>query len=88
MGEVTQFPMNKMLEEKLQKMTEEMEELYRILEGLHKGLNELELKAAEAEARYNVEFRKLVEAVGVENISIGLLSYCTEAEEHMYGKKD
>jgi len=88
MGEVTQFPTNKIMEEKLQKMTEEMEELYTLLENLHKGLNELELKAAEMEATYNVEFKKLVDIVGVENISIGLLSYCTEAEDHMYGKKD
>jgi hypothetical protein len=88
MGEVTQFPTNKVQEEKLQKMTEEMEKVYRVLENLHEGLNELELRAAEMEASYNVEFRKLVDVVGVENISIGLLQYCTEAEDHMYGQED
>ena len=88
MGEVTKFPINRVLEDKLQKMTENMEEVYLVLDNLHKGLNELELRAAEMEAEYNVEFKKLVDAVGVENVSIGLLSYCTEAEDHMYGKKD
>jgi hypothetical protein len=88
MGEVTQFPTNKVMEDKLQKMTESMEEVYIVLDNLHKGLNELELRAAEMEAEYNIEFKKLVDAVGVENISIGLLQYCTEAEDHMYGQKD
>jgi hypothetical protein len=88
MGEVRQFPTTKVEAEQLEEMTQELEAMYKALEAAHGLINELELQCAELEANYDAKFAKHVEVVGVENVSVHLLNYCTQAEDHIYGQKD
>jgi len=88
MGEVTQFPTIKVEEQQLYDMTEELQAMYQSFDKVHELINELELQAAELETVYDAKFDKYVKTVGVENVAVHLLSYCTFSEDIIYGEND
>lgn len=88
MGEVTQFPTIKVEEQQLYDMTEELQAMYQSLDKVHGLINELELQAAELETIYDAKFDKYVKTVGVKNVPVHLLSYCTFSEDIIYGSED
>ena len=78
MKKVIEFPQDRSLLNRLEKHTQELVELH---DALHQGyalLQKLEDQVEEKEADYNNTLVRFAQAVGVENIPVGLLDFASE----------
>jgi hypothetical protein len=83
MSKVLEFPTEKVkeiaLNTELQKGVEELEELYDILDVLHGKLHDAENDAEVTETRFNKNLREYAGHVGIENVPVHYMQYCSEA---------
>lgn len=85
---VHQFPgINRELQD-LHRQTDDLDEIYTAMNKLHEHLNELELRAAEMEAHYDIELDKYIRRVGVGNCPVHLLNYSTNGIDYYYEWKE
>lgn len=78
MKKVIQFPQDRSLLNQLEKSTEELIELHGALSKGYNLLQTLEDQVEEKEAEYNSTLFRLAQAIGVENVPVGLLEYASE----------
>lgn len=77
MSKILQFPNNKSLLNQLQEITEELIELHGNLEKGYAALHQLETIIEEREKVYDSVLKRYAQAIGVENIPVGLLEYAS-----------
>lgn len=70
--------------EELFEYVDRLQELYDALNKCHESINELEIRAAEAEAMYDRNLEKFIKKVGVENCPTQLLDYSMKSMEYFY----
>ena len=78
MKKVIEFPQDRSLLNQLEKSTEELIELHDALSKGYNLLQTLEDQVEEKEAEYNNTLFRLAQAIGVENVPVGLLEYASE----------
>lgn len=85
---VHQFPPKDKEREALVNTTEALDEIYMALNKMYESINELELRAAEIEASYDVDLEKYVRRVGIGNTPVHLLNYSMKALDYYYEWKE
>ena len=88
MGEVRQFPTAGVEKDKLQKYTEDLEQLYIALGDAYTVINELELQTAELEGMFEVDLAKFIEKSGLKQVPLEILRYSSKMEDYIYEQKD
>jgi hypothetical protein len=77
MSKILHFPNNKSLLNQLQEITEELMELHGNLEKGYAALHQLEDIITEREKVYDSVLKRYAQAIGIENIPVGLLEYAS-----------
>jgi len=75
---IIEFPQDRSLKNRLEATTEELVELHGALTKAYDLITTLEDKVDRKEAEYNVILFRYAQAVGIENIPVGLLDFASE----------
>tara|TARA_B100002019_G_scaffold155471_1_gene133916 strand:- start:1358 stop:1681 length:324 start_codon:yes stop_codon:yes gene_type:complete len=78
MSKILHFPNNKSLLHQLQEITEELAELHGNLSKGYEALGQLEDIITEREKVYDAVLKRYAQAIGVENVPIGLLEFASK----------
>lgn len=78
MKKVIEFPKERSLKNRLEETTEDLVELHGALTKAYDLITSLEDKVEEKEAEYSVVLFRYAQAVGVENIPVGLLDFASK----------
>ena len=77
MSKILHFPKDKSLPEQLHTITEELIELHGNLTKGYEALGQLEDIIAEREKVYDSVLKRYAQAIGVENVPVGLLEFAS-----------
>ena len=77
MSKILHFPKNKSLPDQLNEITEELIELHKNLQKGYEALGQLESIIDEREKVYDSVLKRYAQAIGIENIPVGLLEYAS-----------
>ena len=78
MSKILHFPKDKSLPEQLHTITEELIELHGNLTKGYEALGQLENIIEEREKVYDAVLKRYAQAIGVENVPIGLLEFASK----------
>ena len=88
MSNVTPFPINDLLEHKVEDSARQLQYIYDTLEKAERMIHELELTAKEHEAMFDVTFEEYMQAAGLQSVKPELLKYYSKAEDVIYEQKE
>ena len=91
MSKVLEFPVSERkavtILQHLESGAEELEELYEVLDEIHRQLHEAEERATVLEAQYNTSMREYLKHVDIKDVPLILMQYSSEARISMDGEE-